>query len=64
MNTMNTKMILLIGEKLCINCKNYKPGLVGHGYCKIFGNIFEARTGKSCGLDAKRFEKKKIKKLF
>jgi len=64
MNNMNLNNLnkLLIGEKLCINCKNYKPGLVGYEYCKIFGNIFEARTGKSCGLEAKRFKKKETEK--
>ena len=54
---------LLIGDFFpnCSKCKNYVPGIVGDGYCKLFANILEARIGKKCGLGAKEFKEKQFK---
>jgi len=37
----------------CVNCKHYRPGVISNGFCKVWGNILEARTSKAhlCGLE-------------
>ena len=51
---------LLVGNiyPKCVNCKNFKAGIVTNGYCKIFGEILQARTDKElCGLKGNSFKK-------
>ena len=44
--------------KRCVNCIYYKPETVGQSYCKIYGNVVEARiNSKLCGIDANNFKR-------
>ncbi len=61
---------LLVGNIFpkCTNCQFYRPGVVSNGYCKIYGEILEARlrpcrSGNGpmnnfalCGLEGKSFK--------
>lgn len=51
---------LLVGNiyPKCVNCQHYKPGIVSNGYCKMFGDILDARTKNShlCGLEGMNFK--------
>ena len=51
---------LLVGNTIptCVNCVHFKPGVISEGYCKLFGNILQARitNAQLCGLDAKEFK--------
>jgi hypothetical protein len=52
----------------CVKCAHYRPGVVGNGYCKIYGDILEARVSKNahyCGLEGISFKKaENIKPLY
>jgi hypothetical protein len=52
---------LFVGTTIpsCVNCKNFIPGMVSEGYCKLYGNILEARTIGKCGVDAIDFVNRK-----
>ena len=51
---------LLVGKTIpkCVDCVHFKPGVITEGYCKVFGNILQARITNAhfCGLDAKEFK--------
>jgi len=56
---------LLVGEFFpkCVRCVNYKPGVVGNGFCKMYGDILVARTDKlKCSLEGKYFVKQNFVK--
>ena len=42
----------------CVNCQHYRPGVISHGYCKVWGSILHARTSSAhlCGLEGLSFK--------
>jgi hypothetical protein len=50
----------------CVNCAHYRPNVEIKGYCKIYGDILEARAGENahyCGLEGRTFKKQeKVKR--
>ena len=52
----------------CVNCAHYRPNDEIKGYCKIYGDILEARVSKNahyCGLEGISFKKaENIKPLY
>ena len=57
---------LLVGNVYpkCMNCQHYKPGVLTNGYCRVFGDILDARTKNShlCGLEGINFKPVEIVK--
>jgi hypothetical protein len=56
--------LLFVGDIFpkCVNCVHFKPGVVSPGYCKLYGEILEARLNKCgiLGIDYKEINKIKL----
>lgn len=49
----------------CVNCQHYRPGVVSNGFCKLYGDILEARVTKNahnCGIEGMSFKQQEIVK--
>lgn len=41
----------------CVGCQYYRAGVISTGYCKVWGNILQARINNNlCGLEGKSFK--------
>lgn len=61
-NSLNLYKLLVANQfPKCVNCVHYKPGIVTDGFCKLYGNILNARVTNAhlCGLDGISFKTKK-----
>jgi len=57
--------LLFVGDIFpkCVNCMHFKPGVVSPGYCKLYGEILNARLN-NCGLHAIEYNEIKEIKLI